>query len=409
MKLNLMTRKAITKEVSKRYKRAKKKEKGRILDEFCSLTGYNRTYAAWVLRRGPAPRRGSASRERPPGERHQGRRPIYTLEVRRALVKVWAILDCPCGKRLTAVLPETIRVLEKFGEIKINPPVRKKLLAISSSTADRLLASERKKFELKSRSKTRPGSLLKHQIPIRTFSEWDDAHVGFLEMDLVGHDGGNVHGDYCQSLDATDVSSGWTELRAVKNKAQKWVFEAIGDIRGSIPFPLLGIDSDNGAEFINDELFRYCKKEKVTFTRSRPYRKNDSCYVEQKNYTHVRRYAGYFRYDTEEELELLSELYKVVCPYLNFFSPQARLIEKVREGSKVKKRYDKPKTPHQRLLASEDVDDLTKRKLKRQYAKLNPAQLMREINAIQRKLFKRSSFHKREGVDEREQGVVNFE
>jgi len=408
MRFNLMTRKAITKEVSKRYKRSSKKEKGGILDEFCALTGYNRTYTASLLRKGPNPGKGSkTSRGRPAGA-GRGRKPVYANDVRKALLKVWAILDCPCGKRLIGALPETVKVLEKFGEIKLSGEVREKLLSISASTADRLLAGERKKFTLKSRSKTKPGSMLKHQIPIRTFSDWDDCRVGFLEMDLVGHDGGSTSGDYCQSLDATDVASGWTELAAVKNKAQKWVFAAIDEMRESLPFPLLGMDSDNGSEFINDELKRYAEKHKITFTRSRPYRKNDSCYVEQKNYTAVRRYVGYFRYDTEAELELLNRLYGVLCPYLNFFQPQMRLIEKVRTGSRVTKRYDKPRTPYMRLLEDADVDDLTKRKLKKQYAKLNPAELIRKINAIQRKLFKRSAFLAAKEVKEVAQEARNF-
>jgi len=169
----------------------------------------------------------------------------------------------------------------------------------------------------------------------------DDARPGFLEIDLVAHDGGNARGDYCQSLDATDVASGWSEQRAVRNKAQKWTFEALEKIRERLPFPLLGIDSDNGGEFINAHLARYCEEEEITFTRGRPYRKNDSCYVEQKNYSVVRRNVGYFRYDTEEELMLLNELYNILRLYNNFFLPQMKLIEKTREGSKVKKRYDK--------------------------------------------------------------------
>jgi hypothetical protein len=390
--LDMATRVRISKEVSGRYRKASKKEKGKILDEFCATTEYNRKYAGRVLKKGPGKRRSKSPPGRPRPYRGHGRRPVYTSEVRKPLVKIWAILDCPCGKRLAAVLPETVKKLEKHGEIKLTDEVRKKLLSISASTADRLLRGERKKFELKSRSKTRPGSLLKHQITIRTFADWDDCRVGFLEIDLVGHDGGNASGDYCQSLDATDVASGWNEQRAVKNKARVWTFEAIEEIRGRLPFPLLGIDSDNGGEFINAHLCEYCVKEKITFTRGRPYRKNDGCYVEQKNYTSVRRNVGYMRYDTDEELAILNELYDVLRLYGNFFLPQMKLIEKTREGSKVKKRYDEPKTPYRRLLGSPDVDELTKRKLRRQYAKLNPAELKRKILDLQDRLYKRAVF-----------------
>lgn len=392
MSLDMATRVRITKEVSKRYRKASKKEKGKILDEFRELTGYNRKYAGRVLRRGPCKKGGKSPPGRPRPLRGQGRRPVYTNEVRKPLVKVWAILDCPCGKRLVAVLPETVGVLEKHKEIELSGDVREKLLSISASTADRLLAGERKKMELKSRSKTRPGSLLKHQIPIRTFADWDDCRVGFMEMDLVGHDGGNPRGEFCQSLDATDVASGWNEQRAIKNKARKWTFEAIEEIRERLPFPLLGIDSDNGGEFINAHLLEYCEAEKITFTRGRPYRKNDGCYVEQKNYTSVRRNVGYMRYDTDEELELLNRLYDVLRLYSNFFLPQMKLIEKTREGSKVKKRYDEPRTPYRRLLESPDVDEVTKRKLKRQYSRLNPAELKRQILDLQDKIYKRAVF-----------------
>lgn len=402
-----MTRKRITQEVAKRYRKATKKEKGRILDEFCALTGYNRSYAAGLLREG-ARGKGKRAPLKPVGS-SRGRKPVYTAEVRKYLVKVWAILDCPCGKRLVAAMPHTLKALERFGEIRLKEEVREKLLSASAATCDRLLSSERRKFELKSRHKTRPGSLLKHQIPVRTFSSWDEDRVGFLEADLVGHDGGKASGEYCYSLDATDVKSGWTELRALRNRAQVWTHQAIDDIREKLPFRLWGLDSDNGSEFINAHLLRYCEKHEITFTRSRPWRKNDSCYVEQKNWTAVRKYVGYFRYDTEEQLRLLNQLYEVLCPYLNFFQPQARLQEKVREGSRVKKRYDEPKTPYQRILEDPEVDEVTKRKLRRQYAKLNPAQLMREINSLQRKLFKTVVSGSIDPDEEAEQDSTYFE
>lgn len=410
MRFDLMTRKRITQEVARRYRKASKKEKGRMLDEFCALTGYNRSYAAWALRKGPpAEKKAEKVPLRPAGSRRRGRRPIYTAEVKRALVKVWAVLDCPCGKRLRAALPETVAALERFGEIRLAEDVRERLLSVSASTADRLLSAERRKLEVKSRHKTRPGTLLKHQIPVRTFSEWNESRVGFLEVDLVGHDGGNTSGDYCQSLDATDVKSGWTKLRALRNRAQVWTHEAIDDIREKLPFPLLGLDPEGGSEFINAHLKKYCEEHEITFTRSHPFRKNDSCYVEQKNWTAVRRYVGYFRYEGEEQLLLLSRLYEVLCLYLNFFQPQARLREKVRVGARVKKLYDTPKTPYRRILEDPEMDELAKRKLRRQYRKLNPAQLMREINSIQRKLFKTVGFQISGQAVKAEQGNVYFE
>lgn len=410
MRLDLVTRKKIANEITGRYLKASKKERGRILDEFCELTGYNRSYAAWLLRQDqPARRLGAKAGKKPQRKAGRGRKPVYGGEVKAPLVRIWAVLDCPCGKRLTAALPETVKALERFGELKVTDEVRDKLLRMSPATADRLLAPERHKFTLKSRHKTRPGSLLKHQVPIRTFADWDEERAGFCEMDLVGHDGGSTAGEYCLSLDVTDVKSGWTELRAVRNKAQRWTFEALERIRCDMPFPLLGVDSDNGSEFINAYLVEYCKTNEITFTRSRPYRKNDNCFVEQKNYTAVRRYTGYPRYEGDEDLELLNQLYEVLCPYLNFFQPQARLIEKVRDGSRVTKRYDYPKTPYRRLLADPQVDDLIKRKLKRRYAKLNPAQMMRDINRIQRRLYKGRANDAENQCEGAEQEAMNFE
>jgi hypothetical protein len=286
------------------------------------------------------------------------------------------------------MLKEVICILERHKEIRLDRDTRKKLYKISSATIDRLLAEERKKQTLKGRSHTKPGTLLKSQIPIRTFSEWDEKSPGFVEIDLVGHDGGDARGEFIQTLDVTDVCTGWTETQAVRNKAQVWVFEALKDIQGRLPFELLGIDSDNGSEFINDHLSRFCEDRHITFTRARPYRKNDNCFVEQKNYSVVRRAVGYYRYDTEEERNTLNELYGHLRLYTNFFQPVMKLIEKTRIGSKVIKKYDKPRTPYQRVLESPLVPDGKKQQLKGQYVTLNPAELKRKITKLQQKLLK---------------------
>jgi hypothetical protein len=230
--------------------------------------------------------------------------------------------------------------------------------------------------------------LLKHQIPVRTFSEWDEQRPGFVEIDLVGHEGGDPNGDYAQTLDMTDICTGWTETQAVRNKARVWVFEALKEIRKRLPFRLLGIDSDNGGEFINGHLVDYCENEKITFTRARPYRKNDNCYVEQKNYSVVRRAVGYHRYDTPRQLRLLNQLYSRLRLYTNYFQPVMKLEEKIRVGSKVKKKYDRPRTPYQRVLEAPPVEKEDKKKLKQEYAKLNPAELRRQITTLQIKLRK---------------------
>jgi hypothetical protein len=374
MRLTMTERKKATAVVAARYQKARKKEKGVILDEFTKLTGYGRRYAAYVLRcHGKKVRinksyviqgdiRKTARRKKPK---------VYDSAVEEALKKIWYIMDCICGKRLAPVLREVVRRLERFREIKLSDEIRQKLFRISAASIDRLLAKERRR----------------HQIPIRTFSDWNEQKPGFVEIDLVGHDGGDNHGEYAQTLDVTDICTTWTETEAVRNKAQKWVFDALKDIRQRMPFPLLGIDSDSGGEFINDQLFRYCQEEEITFTRARPYRKNDSCFVEQKNYSIVRRAVGYLRYDTEEELFTLNELYRRLRLYTNFFQPTMKLIEKTRIGSKVIKKYDKPLTPYRRVLACADASEEDKQALRKLYAKLNPAQLKRQITRLQQRLY----------------------
>ncbi len=399
MRLTMKEKKSLTKVVAKRYKGSRKKKKGMILDEFTENTGYDRTYASHLLSiHGKRLHvKGNVFIEADAKKRVKRKRNrTYDDAVYRVLFKIWKIMNYMCGKRLKAVLRGLILKLQEHKEIEINDETKEKLFKISASTIDRLLSKDRKKMQIKSRSSTKPGTLLKHQIPIRTFSEWDEGKAGFIEIDLVGHDGGDVSGEYMQSLNAVDIHTGWTETMAVKNKAQIWVFNALKEIRFRLPFDLLGIDSDNGAEFINDHLRRYCEAEGITFTRSRPYRKNDSCYVEQKNYTAVRQYAGYMRYDTEKELGILNVLYLDLRLYLNFFHPVAKLIKKERIGSKVKKYYDIPKTPYQRVLDSSDMADHHKETLIEVYNMLNPAAIRRRISSMQNKLFKLSTAKKQE-------------
>src|SRR5574341_148161 len=394
MRLTMKERKRIAEAAAGRYRRGRKKEKTAILNEFVELTGFARSYGALVLRNhgrvvtvNPQLRvRGDAGKRlRPPG-----RRADYDEQVVKVLIKVWRIMDYICGKRLAPVLAEIVERLERRGELKCAPEVIQKLSRMSAATIDRLLRGERKKYQLKRRAHTRPGTLLKHQIPLRTFSEWDEQRPGFLEIDLVGHDGGVIYSLHAFTLNATDVATGWTVCVCLKNKAQVWSFAGLQKIRAKLPFPLLGIDSDNGSEFINESFFRYCQDEKITFTRSRPYRKNDSCYVEQKNYSVVRRAVGYLRYDTVEQLGIINELYGYLRLYTNYFQPVMKLIEKTRIGSRIRKKYDKPKTPYQRILESSHVhvEKENKEALRREYAKLNPAELKRHITGLQIKLRK---------------------
>jgi len=383
-RLDMKTRKAILRSLGRGYKGLLKKEKGMKVDEAVSLMGYHRSYAAFVLRK-----YAEELEEKPPGvvkPFRRRRKVMYDTAVQGLLKQIWVWMDCICGKRLGPQLPSLVTKLVQCGELKAPAGVLQKLRCLSPPTIDRLLASEKAKSAFKSRSRTKPGTLLKSQIPIRTFADWNDHRPGFVEIDLVGHDGGDTSGDYAQTLDVTDVASGWTETQAVPNKAQIWVLQALKEIHHRFPFPLLGIDSDNGSEFINDELMRYCTQEHLTFTRSRPYRKNDTCFVEQKNWSIVRRAVGYNRYDTPAALILLNALYHSLRLYTNFFQPNMKLIEKTREGAHVIKHYDKARTPMARLMDSSSLDAQSKRRLKRQYDRLNPVALRRNMDALQHRL-----------------------
>jgi hypothetical protein len=365
--------------MARRYEKASRAEKGRLLNELCVLTGWTRRHARRALTGATA----AKSCPRPP---RTPRQRLYGPEVLEPLKVVWATLNGPAGKRLAPFMGEIVQALERWGELEIGPEVRAKLLSVSAATIDRMLEPERRRLKVKGRSGTKPGSILKRQIPIRTFAEWDESLPGFCEVDLVAHDGGSPFGDYCQTLDLTCVNTGWTEVRALPNKAQRWCFAALVDIERSLPFPLLGLDSDNGSEFINDQLFRYCTSRGITFTRSRPYRKNDNCFVEQKNWPVIRQQVGYGRYDTPEELACLNELYSHLRSYVNFFQPQMKLVSKTRRGAKVTKRYDAARTPYRRILASPSIAQEVKEELTRIYGALNPAALKRAITACQDRL-----------------------
>jgi hypothetical protein len=375
-----------------------------MLDEFCATTGYNRSYASWILKikkdkvlgymkTGGRTIKFVAAKAK---AGKKGRPRIYTYDVFLALKKIWIVFDFICGKRLAPFIAEALKKLKKHKEIETTGEVDKKLTTMSASTIDRLLKKEKDKFKLgKGRSGTKPGTLLKNQIPIRTFADWDDAVPGFTECDLVGHDGGNNSGDFIQSLNFVDIATCWDSTAACKNKAQVHVFEAVKAIVARFPFAVLGIDSDNGSEFINAHMLKYCLKNEITFTRSRVYKKNDSCFVEQKNYSIVRRNVGYLRHDTDEELRTLNELYIYLDSYVNYFQPVLKLISKTRVGSKVTKKYDKAKTPFRRVLESEHIDDKIKKSLKREYDRLNPVELKRNITRLQDELLKLNTLKKK--------------
>lgn len=360
-----------------RYLKASKEGKVKILDEFIAATGYHRKYAIRLLKHGPKHK----------GWRKRGRSKVYQGEVVQVLEQLWELAGRICSRRLHPFLGELVTVLERQGELALAPEIKEHLLQMSRSTIDRCLQPARFP-ERRGLSTTKPGSLLRSAIPVRTFAGWDDARAGFVEVDLVAHCGESTHGTYFSTLTATDIATCWTECLILSRHTQEIVFQAILKLRHLLPFPLLGLDSDNGGEFINDILFRYCLGEQITFTRSRPYRKNDQAHVEQKNWSVVRKLVGYDRFETEEEFELLVAIYADWRLYVNFFQPVMKLVEKHREGSKVSKRYDQAATPFRRVLASPDVSVEDKAALMAIYVTLNPVTLRSRIDANTARLLK---------------------
>lgn len=368
--MSLKSKQELLEVVRPRYLQASKEEKQKILDEFTCATGYHRKHAIRVLKK-----RVSKTRRR----KQTGYPMIYQGEVVQALEQIWEIYGHLCSKRLQPFLPEAIRVLERCQEIELSEETKELLLKISSASIDRCL----RPIRLTTRhglSTTKPGSLLKTLIPVRTFTEWDEEQPGFLEIDLVAHCGNTTEGQFLCTLTCTDLCTGWTEVTGLLHRSQEAVSEALCRVRQRLPFPLLGIDSDNGGEFINDLLYRYCLTEKITFTRSRPYQKNDQAHVEQKNWSVVRHTVGYDRWETEQELALLESIYDDLRLYINFFQPSLKLIAKERIGNKTIKRYDTAQTPYPRVLERKDISLEAKARLVHIYVQLNPAELRRRID-----------------------------
>jgi hypothetical protein len=308
--------------------------------------------------------------------------------VQEALTFAWSVANYICAKRLVPFLPELVVSLERHGHLVLEDDVRRQLLAISAATADRILRAQRRGGRPYGVSTTKAGKLLKHQVPLRTFSDWDDVKPGFMEIDLVAHCGTSARGSFLHTLVLTDVSTGWTECVALRSKGRYAVLEGVGRTRLVLPFTMLGIDTDNGSEFINRELLDYCGREAITFTRGRAYKKNDQCFVEQKNGSIVRQIVGYDRFEGEAAYQQLAELYRALRLYVNFFQPSVKLREKHRQGAKVQRQYDSARTPFQRLKGSKCLQEDKQHHLERVYAAIDPVRLLLQIQALQDALWK---------------------
>jgi len=346
--------------------------RSRLIDEVCEQWGYSRKHAIKLL--GAAAGWGGHPAVR------KGRPPKYGPEVTEVLWRIWKVAEQPCGKRLRALLPEWLPHYESQYS-RLNRKLRGKVLSVSAAQIDRLLAPRKAQVGHRGRCGTKPGGLLKTQIPIRT-DNWDLSRPGFLEADTVAHCGGSLEGDFIWTVTYTDIYSGWTANRAVWNKGAHGIVEATREVESLLPFELLGFDTDNGSEFLNWHLVRHFQERPraVAFTRSRPYQKDDNGHVEQKNWTHVRRLLGYNRLEDPQLVEAINALYRECWePLHNFFLPSMKLQKKSREGAKVKRRHDPPQTPCERLLGSAEVDPATKRRLRQQRAQLNPFELHRRL------------------------------
>lgn len=383
--MNMSAKHQLTIKVLSRYLAANKESKSKILNEYCANTGYERKYAITKLRKY---QKTPALKWKVPGKHKRVREKLYDMAVEEAVGIVWRAYDCLCAERLHPNLKDMVLKLVSCKELVIDPITEMKVCAMSVSTLKRMLGSIKKRETNRFFGTTKPGTLLKNEIPLRV-GDWNESKPGFLEVDTVAHCGDSMAGMFANTLSATDIATGWFEAEAVLGKSQERVFLGIENIRKRLPFSLLGLDSDNGYEFINWELYEYCKNTDVVFTRSRPYKKNDNAHIEQKNWTCVRKILGYMRIESQEQVDVMNELFRgPLRDYINFFLPSVKCVEKKRVGSKIVKKYDTAKTPYQRVLACTDIPESTKTELKKRYEILNPVALKKEIAKLKTKIFR---------------------
>ena len=365
-----------------RYQKASKPLRAHILDEFCQVCGYNRKYAIRLLS-GPALQKTNTH--------PKTRRPTYGANMIAALTAIWEAAGYPCSARFKALLPLWLPWAVK--RLALSAQTQKQLLSISPATIDRRLKPKKRQLKKRLYGRTKPGTLLKHHIPIKTDS-WNVHTPGFTETDLVSHSGNSASGEFIHSLNVTDIHSTWVESRAVMGKSQIGVLDAMKDIQQALPFKLLGIDSDNGSEFINYHLKTFCEQNQIQFTRGRPYKKDDNAHIEQKNWTHVRKIFGYERYDSKQALEAMNDLYRNELRILqNLFLPSMKLLEKTRVGSKLKRRYDKPHTPLDRLLNCPQPDPLKIQALKNLRDTIDPFALAKRIEQKLERIYLMANRH----------------
>lgn len=357
------------------YHKATKGGKHTILGVVTEITGYNQKYTIELLGQQKSSRKRVIHRARP--SRYE--------RVMKQIKELWVYGKFPCSRRFKVMIPIYLEALTRFQEMEVTKEDQTLIRQMSESTMDRQLKVVRKNLKVKARSGTKPGTLLKSQIPIKMWTDWDHTRPGFLEIDSVHHNGGNPSGHYCYSISQEDVATGWHENTAHLGKSEVYTSKAIEDGGNRFPFPVLGIDFDTGGEFVNWHLKRYCDTKRITYTRARQGVKNDQCYVEETNWSQVREYVGYARYDTQEQCDLLNELYEVMSDYLNYFQAKERCIFKERNGARVKRKFE-TRTPHQRVMNHPHIPQSTKDRLTKHFLTLNPKLLLMEVVKLQKQL-----------------------
>ena len=369
-------RKQYLKELGKEYSRADEKGRGRLLDEAEKRTGLNRKYLIRILNHPvqPGPRKP------------RKRRATYGAAVVTALVEIWDIFEQPCGQRMEVVLRSELERLRKLGEVRCSDGVASQLTTISARTIDRVLGREKRIRHLRRNRNPNVQRLIYQKVPVKVAAEWDTSEVGNVQVDFVAHCGRSTGGDYIHTLLTVDIATNWWEGQAISVRSQQAAKEGLNQIRNRMPFRILELHPDNDSALVNDLLWDWTQQEKIRLSRSRPYKKNDNAWVEQKNWTHVRKVVGYRRFDTTGELRLLNEIYGQLRIYKNFCLPTIRLKSKERVEGRIKRIYDKPSTPYQRLMGSSQITEQKRQELQRTYESLNPAALCRRITELREQL-----------------------
>jgi hypothetical protein len=375
--MDMHSREQYLERVREEYGKASKREKTRLLNEARKRTRLNRKVLIRKLAHPPKPN---------PGQRSP-RKATYGAAVVTALAKVWEVFDYPCGQRLAPALKEQVERLRQAGELRCSAEVAALLIRVSPKSIDRLLAREKRVLGLRQNRNPAVHPLLYQKIPVKVASEWDTEEIGNLQVDYVLHCGRSTAGEYLHTLSAVDIATSWWEGEAILRRSQEATRDGLDRIRKRLPFAVREIHPDNDTGLINELLWSYCQKAKIKMSRSRPYKKNDNAWVEQRNWTQVRKVVGYSRLDSPAELTVLRELYEKLRLYKNFFQPSLKLKEKIREGGKIRRKYEKPRTPYRRILESKQIQEAVKQRLKTQYESLNVAQLHREIEALRNRLF----------------------